>query len=220
MKMSKIFLSGGGSKEYSASLDRQFVGHLKTGKILIYVPVAMDEERHQKCLEWFESIFKPLHCDKIAMLTDLNCPLPLNNISGIYMGGGHTGRLLDKIISAGFDKYLYTAATKGIPIYGGSAGAIVLGDTIITAPKEEHSDSRFVGMQMLNGYSVVCHHDSEDYTDIKNLAKVIDCPLLVLSKYSGAVIIDGGITTIGSRPIVLSKNGETTKIHVGNKLVL
>ncbi|WP_240124010.1 hypothetical protein [Streptomyces sp. MUM 136J] len=44
-------------------------------------------------------------------------------------------------------------------MYGGSAGAIVCGATILTAPPEEHSACSNEGLNLLGGASVLAHYE-------------------------------------------------------------
>lgn len=217
----KIFLSGGGSEKNSARLDREFASSLKAGGALVYVPVAMDAIRHIKCLEWFKSVFKPLWHGEIRMLSDLGRRKGLADVGGIYIGGGDTTRLMNAVLSTDFGSYLREAIAHGIPIYGGSAGAIVLGKTIETAPEVKQGKIKFAGLNMLHGYSVVCHHNSTDYADMERLACELNQPLIVLSERSGALLEDNVIISIGTKPVVLvAKAGETTEVKPGEQKML
>jgi dipeptidase E len=135
------------------------------------------------------------------------------------MGGGDTSKLLRDIDSADFGPYLRQATKQNIPIYGGSAGAIVLGKSIETAPEaKDRQDHLTEGLDMLHGYSVVCHHNSTDYADATRLSHDLDQPLIVLSEQSGALLEDDYITSIGTRSVVLiTKTGEITKIEPKEK---
>lgn len=217
----KIFLSGGGNEKDSARLDREFASSLKAGGSLVYVPVAMDEGRHIKCLEWFKSVFEPLWHGEIRMLSDLGKRKGLADVGGIYIGGGDTARLMDATLSTNFGSYLREAIAHGIPIYGGSAGAIVLGKTTETAPKTKQENIELAGLNMLHGYSVVCHHNSTDYADTERLACELNQPLIVLSEQSGALLEDNVIISIGTKPVVLvTKTGEVTEVKPGERKVL
>jgi len=56
----------------------------------------------------------------------------------MYIGGGDTVKLLKEVHKVSFDEYLRKIAQKGIPLYGGSAGAIILGEDIRTTPEAKH----------------------------------------------------------------------------------
>jgi dipeptidase E len=135
------------------------------------------------------------------------------------MGGGETGKLLHDITSADFGTYLRQAAKQNIPIYGGSAGAIILGKSIKTTTKVgEKKDQPTEGLSMLHGYSVICHHNSGNYADAIQLAREINQPLIVLTEQSGALLHGSVISSIGAKPVVLvAKDGETIEMKPGEK---
>jgi len=194
--MSKIFLSGGGNKSNSALLDKEFASNIKPKETLLYIPVAKTYNQHFKCLEWFKSVFEPIWSGEIRMLGDLNKRKGLSDIGGIYIGGGDTAKLLDEINKTNFGSYLHEAQAHNIPIYGGSAGAIVLGKSIRTDPEVIHQSTD--GLNMLSGYSVVCHYEEKNKDKITKLAQEIG-PLIVLSEESGAIFEDNQIKSCGTK---------------------
>lgn len=122
-----IFLAGGGNADESKSLDERFVKLLNLTKPLVYIPNAMRSKPYQACLQWFRSLMEPLGIAAIEMWDDLRPHRSTGEIAGVYIGGGNTVKLLREIHTAGFDDYLREVVLKGIPLYGGSAGAIILG---------------------------------------------------------------------------------------------
>jgi dipeptidase E len=212
--MSKIFLSGGGNKTDSAFLDKEFASCIKTLGALLYVPVARDDKQHVECLEWFKSVFEPIWNGEIRMLTDLSKRKGLSDIGGIYIGGGDTVKLLDKINETSFGSYLREARAHNIPIYGGSAGAIVLGKSIKTDPEISPDQNQPTnGLNMLSGYSVVCHYEAKDKDKITKLAQEI-APLIVLSEQSGTFLQGKEITSCGIKPIaIVGENSKKGTLH-------
>lgn len=198
----KIFLAGGGNVEESRLLDQRFVEQLDQTKPLIYIPNAMKEERYSGCLEWFSSLASGLGITNFRMVTDLERYIEENPpCSGIYMGGGNTPRLLSHIRNSGFDAYLKGALSSGIPIYGGSAGAIVLGQTILTAPESDGSRREdTLGMDTLNGFSVVCHYDGKE--DMRPLCRELNTKIIAIPERSGIYIEDGNFEIIGHDPVL------------------
>ena len=79
----------------------------------------------------------------------------------MYIGGGNTFRLLAEIRKYGFEPALQDFAYRGKPIYGGSAGAAILGRDIRTV---NHIDNDDVGLMntsaldLANGHSVWVHY--------------------------------------------------------------
>jgi dipeptidase E len=216
--MSKIFLSGGGNKTDSALLDKEFASRIKPKGALLYIPVAKDDSQHVKCLEWFKSVFEQLRRGEIRMLTDLNKRKGLSDIGGIYIGGGDTAKLLDEINKTNFGSYLREAQAHDIPIYGGSAGAIVLGKSIKTdSDLMNDSNQPANGLNMLAGYSVVCHYQEKDKDKITKLAQEIG-PLIILSEKSGAIVEDRSVVQFGEQPVIIITNdSRATTIERGDR---
>ena len=123
---SGIFLAGGGNAEDSRLLDAQFVSALDPAKPVVYIPNAMRLRPYQSCLAWFRPIMAAHGVTAIEMWDDLKPRRAASDIAGVYIGGGDTAKLLMEVRESGFDRFLHEMASQGIPIYGGSAGAIIL----------------------------------------------------------------------------------------------
>ena len=201
--MKRIFLNGGGGAADSIYLDRKFASELDTKKPLIYIPIAMEPERWDNCSIWIRSVFFPLGVKKIEILTDLNDvnEKALDDSAGIYIGGGDTVKLLREICKTGFDQYLKKYTARGKPIYGGSAGAIILGKDIRTAPEAKCLDEKSsTGLNILFGFSVYCHYVPSQKQIVKGIQKALKCPLIVLPENSGVFIKDNEFEVLGLAP--------------------
>lgn len=71
----------------------------------------------------------------------------------IYVLGGNTFYLMDKIREFGFDKQIKDAISKGIPYIGSSAGSIVLGTTL--KPAEIFGDLPTSANQDYKGLGII-----------------------------------------------------------------
>jgi dipeptidase E len=202
IKLKRIFLAGGGDKVESRLIDEQFVGTLDLSKPLIYIPNAGRLEEYATGLEWLHSAMKPLGVLLIEMWADLRPHCLINEISGIYIGGGDTSKLLAEVRHAGFETFLQNAAELGIPIYGGSAGAIILGEDIRTAPEAQKlNTSEALGLQMIKLFSVVCHYSSDNRETIVKLSKDLGRPIIAIPEKSGAFIEGDKLTCCGLEPV-------------------
>ncbi|MFD4955904.1 Type 1 glutamine amidotransferase-like domain-containing protein [Streptomyces sp. NPDC058451] len=76
----------------------------------------------------------------------------------IYLGGEDTGRLPDTQRASGLDRLIARHLSRGGLLCGGSAGAVVCGATILTAPLEEHSAHSNEGLNLLGGSSILPHY--------------------------------------------------------------
>jgi dipeptidase E len=216
--MKRIFLSGGGGASDSIYLDKKFVSLLNLDEPLIYIPVAMMSKPYEKCYSWFESVFTPLGVKKIKMLTDLQQinKKMLDDSAGIYIGGGNTVKLLNEVRQSNFDRYLVNYINRGKPVYGGSAGAIILGKDVRTAPEARELDEKnSAGLNILFGYSVYCHYDPSQ--NIKNIQRRLKHPLIAIPEKSGVYIEGGDLEVFGFEPIRIIMDKEEIIVRPGTK---
>jgi len=219
--MKRIFLSGGGGASDSIYLDKKFVSVLDLDEPLIYIPVAMTSKPYEECYTWFQSIFPPLGVKKIEMLVDLrhiNKKI-LDNSTGIYIGGGDTIKLLREVHQSNFDQYLINYIKRGNPVYGGSAGAIILGKDIRTAPEARDLDeNNSMGLNILSGYSVYCHYDPSQ--NIKNIQRNLKHSLIAIPERSGVYIEGRDLEVLGFEPICIIMDKEEIILRPGKKYTL
>jgi dipeptidase E len=206
--MSDLFLAGGGGPADSRELDQLFVKTLGVAGGIAYVPVAMESPRYPDSLSWMESVFLPLGVRRIVMWTSLEHKTveDLQDAGGLYIGGGDTVKLLREVCSSGFAEVLHAFVEQGGPVYGGSAGAILLGCSIKTAPEArslEFESAR--GLDLLHGYSVVCHYDAAAREPVLAFVGDTGRPVVALSERAGLhVRSDGRATSLGYEPVFLA----------------
>ncbi|MGQ9468692.1 MAG: Type 1 glutamine amidotransferase-like domain-containing protein [Nitrososphaerales archaeon] len=205
--MKRIFLSGGGGALDSIYLDKKFASLSDRNKPLIYVPIAMKTKPYKECYAWFRSVFLPLGIKKFEMLTNLIGidNRKLDSSAGIYIGGGDTVKLLKEIRQSNFDKYLTNYIKKGKPVYGGSAGAIIFGLDVRTAPEAQNSnENEAKGLNAIFGYSV-CTHYNPFKVDIMKIYKRYKCPIIAIPERSGAYIKGKVLEVVGFEPLYLTE---------------
>jgi dipeptidase E len=114
--------------------------------------------------------------------------------------------LLHALKSTGFIGVLRRFSGRGGIVYGGSAGAIILGRNIMTAA---HSDVNAVGLQdtagldLFNGYSVRCHYQPADDARIQAYIERSTFPIIALSEQAGVLAQDGRVIALGTVPTVV-----------------
>lgn len=209
-----IFLAGGGNAEESRPLDEQFVRLLDHAKPLVYIPNAMRSKPYQSCLEWFRSVMEPLDIVAIEMWDDLRPRRSIDEISGIYIGGGDTVKLLQEIRTSGFDGYLREMALKGMPLYGGSAGAIILGEDIRTAPEASKlGETEAAGLGIIKGYSIFCHYKTENLESVVKLSDDLRKHVIAISEKAGGYVTDEAFTNYGTEPVVIIRGGKVDTVN-------
>lgn len=204
--MAKLFLSGGGDAKQTKEIDKEFVSQVNLSKSLLYIPIALKRAiSYVSCFEWINSTLNPLGVQNIVMWTDLSNKSikDLNQFSAVYIGGGNTFSLLNDLRNFGFDEVLKEyVENKGV-VYGGSAGAIVLGSNIMTCA---HMDSNilnsqdFDGLNLIGNYSIWCHYQMENDHLIKSYMNEYNKPVIALSEETGICLCADGFKVIGNAP--------------------
>lgn len=203
----KLFLGGGGGGKDSIDLDKKFVGSLDLSKPLLYIPIATNTAKYpySGCVAWLSGVLGPLGVKDIIMWVEEDLKIKVKDdftqFSGIYIGGGNTYKLLKELKEFGTFDILSSLAKEGVPIYGGSAGAIILAKTIIPAgflDENKVGISDFSALDLVQGYDVWCHYTGTEDDSIHSymsqfgLQKVIAIP-----ENAGLVVSEDGIEEVG-----------------------
>lgn len=212
----KLFLSGGGSDQESYQLDKKFIESIDINKPVLYIPIAINIEKHPypSCLEWLKGNFKQFNFNNFVMWSEEDLKNKTKEdyeqFGGIYIGGGNTYKLLNDLKQFGTFEILKRLSEKDIPIYGGSAGAIILTESIITA---EYLDSNEIGLKDLSaldlthGYDIWCHYKPEmrdgliKFQKENNISKILTVP-----EDAGLYVTEDKIEAVGPNKIILFEN--------------
>jgi len=192
----KIILAGGGGADDSLPLDKVFSDWIRPEGRMLYLPIALRDIRtFESCFEWITSTFAPLGIMDITMWTSLtdHQGSELDEFDGVYIGGGNTFSLLKELQESGFDQHLKNYAGSGRPIYGGSAGAVVLGRDILTVTHMDKNNvglKQTMGLNLAQGYAIWPHYTDADNDLIRSYIEQYNFPVLAISERSG-VVVDG-----------------------------
>lgn len=199
-----IFLAGGGVSERSARIDAAFVERCHSDLPIVYIPNAMRGHPPDQSLTWFRSLMAPHRAHNIEMWDDLQPRLAADEIAGVYMSGGDTTHLLDELLSARFDEYLRAALAAGRPVYGQSAGAIVLGEAL-AASKAAAAAGRGAerGLGLVADHIIACHYRPEDNDRLSKVSRAHGLPIIAISDDAGAVFAGGKACRVGGLPVSL-----------------
>jgi len=202
----KLFLSGGGDEKKSEMLDRKFSEALDKSKPLLYIPIAIDTKRfpYPGCLDWIKSCLGKFNVKDIVMWTeedlkkskeqDFNC------FSGVYIGGGNTFKLLKNLKEFGTFDILKKLIKEDIPVYGGSAGAIIMGKTILSASLSDPNIvnlREFSSFNLINEYEIWPHYKEQMDKDIFNYQNKKSSKVIALPEDSGLCVNDKEILVVG-----------------------
>ncbi len=163
----KIFLCGGGSGNAIREATTKFGSLLVREKPLLYIPLAMEEDRYESCFDWIKKEMGAIDVTKIVMVSSAKELSEKNfeDYSAIYIGGGNTYKLLKEIKdSNSFDKIVSYIKNDGI-VFGGSAGVIIFGKDINSCMSQDKNDVNLIdthGFNILSDYSLLCHLNRND----------------------------------------------------------
>lgn len=198
-----LFLSGGGDAKQSFVLDTKFFEQLKDNSKILYIPIALNRDGvgFEKCAEWFASIVsrhkRNKEIDFVMFLEGDTIP-QLDAFDAIYIGGGNTFKLLDYLTKSGMKEALFDYVQKGNSVYGGSAGAIILGSDINTVEEEnDEGYTEHVGFDLLQGYSIICHYHSSLDPKIADYVEKNDNHVLAIPEDGGLIVTGDRIEAVG-----------------------
>lgn len=214
----KLFLNGGGSGQTTASALKKFAQEIDGSKKILYIPLAMEENKYDSCYEWIQEELKNINIQGIDMLRskdDLENK-DLSPYTAIFIGGGNTYKLLkDLKESKIFINILNYLSNDGI-VWGGSAGAIIFGESIETCKYSDENKVELTdlkGFNLVNGYSILCHYtnQSDEQTDINTeylLELSSENKIMALPEETTLYINNNKIVSIDNKPIYVFENNE------------
>jgi dipeptidase E len=206
-KEPRLMLAGGGNEVDSAPLDRIFASWMGRGGRILYIPIAqeLNAAGYEGALRWLRSVFEPLGVGEIEMWTSLRerTAGDLRGFDAVYVGGGNTFRLLSLVREAGFDEHLREYFAGGGAIYGGSAGAIIMGSNILTAYGDPNDvalvDTR--GLDLASGHSIWCHYEEARDPHIYEYIHKYSFPVLAIPERAGVGIEGDRMVAWGHEPV-------------------
>ncbi len=159
----RVFMNGGGSGKATENACRRFNEVIDHSKPILYIPIALDESRYPGCMDFITKELCQVNVPEIIMMTDAAkiAESNLDEFSAVFIGGGNTYKLLKELKDSGaFDNLAGYLKRDGI-IFGGSAGAIILGASIEVAGFEDENEAGLTdleGFDVFSGVSLFCHY--------------------------------------------------------------
>ncbi len=226
-EISRIYLSGGGNEKQSFPLDKFFFDTLPENGRFLYIPIALRGHKlYPTASEWMKSLVG-LHgrmdvqwetADDLSVY-DL---ASLKKFDGIYIGGGNTWSLIKEFRDSGFAHILIEFIKSGGDVYGGSAGAIILGSRVDTHDDENKVSLADVsGFDQLKGYSVACHFHDKQSDRFKKWAIDAGKPIICLPEETGLIIEQGSARCVGALHCILYfADGTQNEVNPGESFEL
>jgi dipeptidase E len=208
MASPRVVVAGGGDAADQRPIDQRFTSWLNPRSRILYLPVAMQDPvgTFASNWAWVNQTLTPFDRTNIHMWTTLagKTAHDLMAFDGIYIGGGNTYWLLHQLRTSGLDAALAEFIAQGGPVYGGSAGAAILGRDIDTCA---HMDANIIGLtntrglDVLGGYAIWCHYQPEDDARIAAYVAARGLPVLALSERAGVCREGKRLSALGYEPV-------------------
>lgn len=211
----RLYLSGGGSGKQISSALLSFSNKINKSKPILYIPLAMNSSKYERCYKWFKEEINNIGLNKFEMVkSSLELSKKeLSNYSAIFIGGGNTYKLLNEIKKYSNYERIINYLNNDGTIFGGSAGAIIFGKDINCCLLDDKNDIGLKdtnGFNLLNDYSVLCHLKPENikrnYEFLKEYSK--KQKLIYLPEENVILIENGKISIIGLKKYVIFKKGK------------
>ena len=217
----EILLGGGGDADDSSLIDERLVKQIGEDATMGYIPVAMPSEKYPDCKRWITSVFERYGLTDIETWTKLTevTVETITDIDAIYISGGNTYQLLAKLRTAGLDSLLREFVSDGGVLYGGSAGAIICGETIETTPDENRVEiTDTTGLGLLSNTDVWCHYKIGDA--VPQYATATGRTTIAIPERSGVSITATHYTVVGHESVCVFQNGTETMYSPGKQFEL
>jgi dipeptidase E len=143
----------------------------------------------------------------------------LASCHGAFIGGGNVYSLLHRLRSSQADRRLRLFVEDGHPVYGGSAGALILGWDIGTARHADPNDVALVdtsGLDLALGCAVWCHYVGSDDSLIHTYVEETGNVVLALPERGGAARTAQVIRVLGPEPSRLFGIGRSEWLEPGD----
>lgn len=210
----RLYLSGGGSGRQNLFAYNSFFNSIDKTKPILYIPLAMKEEKYDGCYNWFKGEignFGATNFEMVKSSLELS-KLDLTKYSSIFIGGGNTYKLLKELQNNSNIEKIKKYLQDGGIIYGGSAGAIIFGkdiDGCLLMDKKLEGDTK--GFDLLNGYSLLCHFSKSSLKQTEKYLKEYSQKnkLLFLPEEDVLLVTDKDIKFIGNEKYCLFYKGKS-----------
>lgn len=220
MAVPHILFAGGGDERDSLPLHEHFARWVDGGKLLFLPTALVNLPAMESSFRWLEEVFEPLGVVHIDMWPDLagKTGVDLVAFDAVYIGGGNTFYLLQQLREQRVDEALRDFILAGHPVFGGSAGAIVLGADITSCA---HIDEDIVGLKDLRGLemalgcTVWCHYQSADQERIQAFVAQTGSPSIALTERAGVYREGDQLIAAGYDPLLLFTGGQPQTYQPG-----
>lgn len=170
-------------------------------KIIIFTFKWNDEQRYYVNLSLDELIKIGVIKENITIfdLSALTFDLDLSEFDVVYMAGGNTFHIMDKIRKLGLVEKVKGFVSAGGIYFGVSAGSVMAGPNINIASPWDENDiglADFVGFNFID-FAICPHYENKDNEIIKQRQKDLKIKVRPLTDDQAFLVKDGEIALIG-----------------------
>jgi dipeptidase E len=221
----ELYLSGGGDENQSSPLDSFFFKNLPVNGKFLYIPIALRGNRlYETVVLWIEKVIALHQREDVTFelwdSIDDKTYSDIAHFDAIYIGGGNTWSLMKEFKAVHFDEAIRTFLKEKGPVYGGSAGAIIMGKRIDT--QDDENSIGWVDMDgfgMVNNYSIACHFHEEQHGKFRDWSLSHKLPILCLSEETGVVITASDMRCVGTKSCYIYRpDGTVTNLSDGEHI--
>ncbi len=224
----ELILTGGGDSEHFQEIDQVFIEALPPGARLLFIPLAGEEKDWTNGLERIEETFSTIEFGHIEMCLNLSALdwKTLQHFHAIYIDGGNTFRLMNRIRRTHFYELIHRFLYHGGLVNGDSAGAIILGSHLETAHFGDFGDQNesgiisYQGLNLLGSYAIHCHYEDSEDLEIQEFTQGYGFPVIALHENSAAYINGLELTVVGENKVTIFKDDQIFHVYPGEKVVL
>lgn len=192
---------GGGSIAQEALVLMRFAKFVPPDATVLVIPWARWDPADPGVLSWIFSTFRQLGLSRVRPVTAVG-PInaELQEAGAAFLCGGNTFLLLDRLRSSRAVSPLLTRVRAGMPCYGGSAGAIVLGSHVGTAAHLDRNEvgvTDLAGLDLFHGHALWCHFSDADIPTLRAYREDHGVPVIAIPENAGVTHDSTGIVAIG-----------------------
>jgi dipeptidase E len=217
----RVAFGGGGEEEDERLVLDRFAAWIGAGRVL-YIPLASDPP-FDASVAWVTSVMASRGGVEIVVGMSAEAVIQaIPTSDGVFIGGGNTYKLLNALRAARADVALADAALRGLPLYGGSAGAILLGNDIDTAGWDDAKAEGSMGTGGLGlalGYSIACHYEDSHETRLRQYVLDRNEHVVAIPERGGLIRTGDALTAAGPDPVAVFVPGRSVvSVDVGASL--
>ena len=200
----KLFLTSAGFS--NKELIDAFIGELSkpVSKLRVFSVAYAQDLTEEFYVNESMNELKHIGFEKIDVV-NINDPMKVSDFSSydvIYVCGGNTFAILDKLRKTGLDRFIIKKIKSGVIYVGVSAGSIIAGPNIEIAGWGSEGDKNEVRLQDLSGFNltdvaIFPHFHDELRSEVEEFKSKVVYPVQELTNNQAVLISGSDIKVIG-----------------------